>query len=223
MTESTVSTVKLPEAWTLLTVPLSKKVLKAGFKATDSNAEYEYQEIGKMPIPVPTLAAFGIDAATRARKEEDGDDDGLPLYEDVRMQWIFDAAVASCKASARNCYVSGTATLKEGQSISASFEELVAKGERIGNKVFMQMLKEATLSFASWFATLGKSSAALGMATQLFRKKEALELQPEGIKKNMAGYVAQFAEQLEPADADRYGKYLMSIAEACTTTTAEDF
>jgi len=222
-TTSTTTGPKLPEHWILLTVPLSKKVLKAGFKASDPNAEYEYSEIGKMPIPVPTLAAFSIDAVTRARTDEDGDDDGLPLYADANLQWNFDAVVAACKAQARNKYVSGTADLKEGQSIASTFEELIATGERVGNKVFMQMLKEAGNSFASWFAGLGKSAPASAMAITLFRKKDALGLQPANIKEKMAGYVSQFAEQLEPADADRYSKYLLSVAEACQTATADDF
>jgi len=217
---------KLPEHWVMLVVPLSKKVLKPGYKATDPNAQYEYEAIGKMNIPVPTLAAFGISAppaTLRGRTAEDGDEDGLPLYADENLQWLFDAGVAACKAQARNKYVSGTADLKEGQSIAASFEELIATGERIGNKVFMQMLKEAGNAFASWFSGQGKSAPATAMATTLFRKKDALGLQPANIKEKMAGYVSQFAEQLEPADAERYSKYLISVAEACQTTTAEDF
>jgi hypothetical protein len=217
----------LPEHWVMLVVPLSKKVLKAGYKdPKDPNAEWEYFKIGQMAIPIPTLAAFGINSPVRAKTDDDNVPEGseaLPLYADPNIDWLFDAAVAACKAQARNCYVSGTAELKEGKSIPANFAELIATGEKIGNKIFMQMLKEAGNAFASWFSGLGKSAPASAMAVTLFRKKDALALQPATIKEKMAGYISQFAEQLEPADADRYSKYLLSIAEACQAATAEDF
>jgi len=61
------------------------------------------------------------------------------------------------------------------------------------------------------------------MATKLFAKTDALSLQPADIKQKMQVYLSQFAETLEPADAERYAKRLLAVEEACGATTAEDF
>lgn len=206
----------LPSGWVGLNVDVSKK-------APDGKGGNEYKKIGDMTIPIPTLTAFGIDAKTRARTEADGDDDGLPLYEDKNLDWLFYAAVAACKAQARNKLVPQTAELKDGQKIAASFDELTAEGERRGNAEAMKLAKEIVNSFTAWFTGLAKSAAATAMATTLFRKKDALAIQPTDIKSKMAAYLSQFAETLESSDAERYAKYLLSVEEACSATTAEDF
>lgn len=216
MTDATAGASTLPAGWATLRVDISKK-------APDGKGGNEYQKIGEMAIPVPTLAAFGVDAKTRARTEDDGEDDGLPLYEDKNMDWLFGAIVASCKAQARNKLVPQTADLKDGQKIASNFDELTAEGERRGNAEALKLAKEISNAFTSWFTTLAKSVAATAMATTLFRKRDALAIQPNDIKKKMQSYLQQFAETLEPADAERYSKYLLAVEEACSATTAEDF
>lgn len=197
--------------WLGLETEVSKKVAVVG-------GGNEYQKVGDIVIPVPTLAAFGIEAKVKETGE-----DGLPVYEDDKLDWLFGAAVAACKAQARNKLVSGTADLKEGQKIAENFEELTAEGERKGNAEALKLQKEIVQSFGSFVQTLGKSAATQAVLLGLFRNKQALALQTDENKGKMKGYLSQYAETLSEQDLQRYSKYLTSVEEACAAGTPSDF
>ena len=216
MDVTTIAKPSMPEGWVGLLVDVSKKTAAA------SGSGNEYVKIGEMTIPIPTLEAFGItNAAHRARTADDGEEDGMPLYTDDKFQWLYDAVVKSCKADARNKLIPQTAELKDGVHIANTFEDLIADG-RVGGE-HLKIRNEAIKAFSAWFVTLAKSVAATAMATKLFAKTDALSLQPADIKEKMKSYLSQFAESLEPADAERYGKTLLSVEEACSTQLASDF
>lgn len=207
---------QLPEGWTGLATDVSKKVTVVG-------GGNEYQKVGDIIIPVPTLEAFGLTPEHRARTEDDGEDDGLPLYKNDEMQWLQDAVVAQCKAQARNKLVSGTADLKDGQKIAENFAELTAEGERRGNAEALKLAKEIVQSFGAFVQTLGKTAQTQAVLHGLFRNKQALALQTDENKAKMKGYLAQYAETLTEADLTRYSKYLNSVEEACAAGTPSDF
>lgn len=197
--------------WIAHVVDVSKKV-QVG---PDKN---EYQKVGDVTIPLPTLKAFGIDAKIKEMGE-----DGLPVYEDDNLDWLFGAAVAMCKAQARNKLISGTADLKDGQKIAENFAELTAEGERKGNAEALKLAKEVQTSFAAYVQGLGKSAAAQGVLIGLFRNKQALALQADDTKTKFKKYLSDYAETLEQKDLERYGKYLTSVEESCAAGTPTDF
>lgn len=199
------------ENWIALAVEVSKKVALG----PDKN---EYQKVGDIVIPLPSLKAFGIDAKIKEMGE-----DGLPVYEDENMDWLFGAVVAAAKAQARNKLVSGTAELKDGQKIAENFAELVAEGERRGNAEALKLAKEVQVSFAAYVQTLGKSTQAQAVLVGLFRNKQALALQNDETKTKFKNYLTAYAQQLEEKDLERYGKYLTSVEEACAAGTPTDF
>lgn len=197
--------------WKGLAVEVSKKVTVG----PDKN---EYQKVGDIIIPVPTLEAFGVTA-----KVKEVGEDGLPVYEDENMDWLFGAVVASCKAQARNKLVSGTAELKDGQKIAEDFKELTAEGERRGNAEALKLAKEVQTAFGAYVQTLGKSAQAQAVLIGLFRNKQALALQNDETKGKFKDYLGKFAESLEQVDLERYGKYLGSVEEAAAAGTPSDF
>lgn len=209
---------KILEGWIGLKTDVSKKVSVAG-------GDNEYKKVGEVIIPIPTLSAFGVEAASRPfDKEKDGEeDDGLPIYTDEKMDWLHRAVVAACKAQARNKLVSGTATLKDGLKIAENFEELTAEGERRGNAEALKLAKEIQTSFASYVEGLGKSQATQAVLVAFFRQKSALALQTEDTKTKMLGYLTGYAETLEPKDLERYGKALQAVEDACKSSTPTDF
>lgn len=206
---------KLPEGWLGLATEVSKKVPSVG-------GGNEYQKVGEVLIPIPTLEAFGITAEHRARTEDDPDD-GLPLYKDEKIAWLFEAVVAQCKAQARNKLVPGTATLKDNNKIAENFEELVAEGERRGNAEALKLAKEIITSFSSFVQGLGKSAQTQAVLVGLFRNKQALALQSDENKTKMKGYLSQYAETLDEKNLERYTKYLTSVEDACAPGTPSDF
>lgn len=197
--------------WVALAVEVSKKVSLG----PDKN---EYQKVGDISIPIPTLEAFGVEAKIKETGE-----DGLPVYEDENKDWLFGAVVAACKAQARNKLVSGTAELKEGQKIAENFEELTAEGERRGNAEALKLAKEVQVAFAAFVQTLGKSAQAQAVLVGLFRNKQALALQNDETKGKFKNYLSKFAESLEEKDLERYSKYLGSVEEAAAAGTPSDF
>jgi hypothetical protein len=204
------------EGWRNLKLDVSKKVSVG----PDKN---EYQKVGDVILPIPTLEAFGIKAEIRPRTEDDGEDDGLPLYKEENLDWLFGAVVASCKMQARNKLVSGTAELKEGQKIAETFEELVKEGERKGNAEALKLAKEAVSSFSAYVQGLGKTVQTQAMLIGLFRNRQALSLQPDTAKEKFKGYLTAYAETLSEGDLGRYQKILTAIEEACAAGTAVDF
>lgn len=206
---------RLQAGWHGLLTEVSKKVNVPG-------TGNEYQKVGDIIIPIPSLESFGVVAEIRPRTEDDPDD-GLPLYKDEKMAWLYDAVVASCKAAARNKLVSGTIDLKENNKIAETFEELLAEGERRGNAEALKLAKEVQVSFASYVQTLNKTQQTQAVLVNLFRNKQALSLQPDENKAKMVAYVAGYAETLEEKDLERYKKYLTSVEEACKPGTPEDF
>lgn len=203
----------LQKDWASLNVGISKKVTDPNDPTGQSNI---YEEIGKIIIPIPTLAAFGIEAAVKEVGE-----DGLPVYADEKLDWLFGAVIQSCKADARNKLVPQTADLKEGKKIASTFEELLAEGGDRGK--YLEHMRELQKAFAGWFSTLGKSVQAQALALMLFKNREALSTQPQGMKDKMKAYLAQFAETLSPEDASRYGRFLLRVEEACAPVQVADF
>lgn len=205
------------EGWKILTVPVSKKIAVVG-------GGNEYSEVGKIALPIPTLEAFGITAEVRARTEDDGEDDGLPLYKDDKMDWLFGAVVAQTKMQARNKLVAGTAELKDGNKIATNFEELTAESERRGNAEALKLAKEMRTAFASYVGTLGKTAATQAVLIGLFGNKQALSLQADDKKEKFKTYLTGFAETLAEPDLVRYEKGLKSIEEAAAAgASATDF
>lgn len=200
--------------------PLKLDVSKKVSIGPDKN---EYQKVGEVVVPVPTLEAFGITAETRARTEDDGDDDGLPLYKEEKLDWLFGAVVAACKMQARNKLVPATAELKDGQKIASNFEELMAEGERKGNAEALKLMKEAATSFASYVQSLNKTAQTQALLVGLFRNRSGLSMQPDNQKAKFKVYLEQYAESLEAGDLARYEKILKAIEDACAPGAPSDF
>jgi hypothetical protein len=217
MTQQVLEDVKkrIAALWHGLLTEVSKKVAIPG-------SGNEYSRIGDIIIPIPSLDAFGIKAETREATEDDPKD-GLPLYKDDKLSWLYDAVVAQCKAQARNMLVSGTIDLKDGKSIAETFEALMAEGDRRGNAEALKLAREVQQSFSAFVQTLGKSAQTQAVLVGLFRNRQALSLQTDENKTKMQGYLQKYAETLEEVNLTRYAKYLGTVEEACAPGTPTDF
>lgn len=187
----------------------------------------KYVPVGKVNIYIPTLAAFGFTEAA-FKLDEKGiqvEDDGLPVYADDKAQYIFDAIVAAVKAKARNALVSGTADLKEGLKIAETLEEVMAQGERgPGGAEALAAIRELKKDFATWVASLKKSTAATAQIIGYFNNREALSLMVKDTKTKMESYVSAYIEQADEELLERGQKYIASVLEACKAVEAvEDF
>lgn len=173
--------------------------------------------VGTVPIFVPTLADFGLTAA----KVKGTGEDGLPIYEADNDQWLFGAVFAQVKAAARNKLISGTCLVKDGLSIASTLAELTAETERAGNNA-LALIREAKALFAKWVAGLGKSAAATNLLLTVFNDRKALAIQPQSTKDKVTGYLADFANTLDEAQLESYGRYIQSLLDTCAAAEDDD-
>jgi len=196
-----------------ITIDVSKKV----------NGKFAKQ--GEVEITVPILTDVLEFVASPVKKDEKGAEifeDGLPVYESDKANWLQGAMLAAIKAQARNKLVSGTATLKDGLSIPTDWEGILAEGTRGGGEA-LAIAREAKAAFAEWMGKQGKSEAATATVVTLFSNKQALALQSEVNKGKVKSYVESFAESLDAALQERFEKPIMSVIDTCEAVAEVDF
>lgn len=183
----------------------------------------KYNKVGEVTIYVPTLHEVFPEA--KVQKDDKGNDvleDGLPVYEDDKHNYIQGAIFAAVKAQARNKLVSGTVTLKDGLEIAKDWAALTAESERGGNGAALAIIHEAKRAFADYVAKLQKSAAATQMLNMLFSNKQALALQTDDNKKKFENYVTEFATSLSEEQMAKFEKYITSVLASCEASTAAD-
>lgn len=200
----------------------AKTSMKISRKVPATNGQGNvYEEIGAVDYFVPTLDEFGIQTAVK--KDDNGqdmsDDDGLPIYADDKADFLFTSLVQYVKASVRNKLVPGTVELKPNNTIPTNWEQFLA--ESAGRGEALKIIAEAKKAFASYVQGLSKSPQIKSAIIGLFSNKQALSLQSEKTKNSFLGYVAEFLDGLSEGDAERYGRYLTSLEEACKTESIE--
>lgn len=120
--------------------------------------------VGSVVVYYPLLSEMGIEVAPskyvaedKDGKEIDSDEsnaEAFPVYASDAVQMVFDALLAAIKATARNRLVSGTATLKDGQKINSTVEEMLEETTR--NGAALAARREYMASFKAWLPSLGK-------------------------------------------------------------------
>lgn len=196
-----------------ITIDVSKKV----------NGKFEKQ--GDMTITVPLLSDVLEFVASPIKKDDKGADvveDGLPVYESDKANWLQAAMLASIKAQARNKLQPGTATLKPGLSIPDSWETILAEGVRGGGEA-LAIAREAKALFAEWMAKQGKSEAATAAVVSLFSNRQALQLQSATNKGKIKAYVEAFAAEAEESVLERIEKPVQAVLDACEATEEVEF
>lgn len=185
------------------TMPVSKKV------------DGKYVAVGSVQVPFPSLEDLGFQVAYTKLDEE-----GLPVYEDAKDQYTFDAIMAAVKANARNKLVTGTSELKDGNKIATTLAELFASGERSGQA--LELLRAFVADFKSWVVVLGKTAAINDALTSLIQNKKSLASASDDIKGKINGFLGQFMTALSDEKVEAYAKIFESLDEVCSTASLLD-
>lgn len=186
----------------------------------------KFSKQGEVTITVPVLQDVLAFVASPIKKDEKTGaeimEDGLPVYEDDKANWLQSAMLAAIKAQARNKLVSGTATLKDNNTIPTDWEGILAEGVRGGGEA-LAIAREAKTAFAEWMAKQGKSEAATNAVVGLFSNRQALSLQSATNKGKVKAYVESFAESLDEAALERITKPVEAVLAACEDTAEVEF
>lgn len=167
----------------------------------------QFLEVGKVKVFYPLLSELGI----KIDPKED-DKEGFPVYEDDKVQYVFDSVLASVKSNTRNKLISGTATLKPGLAIAETVEALIESGGRSGEA--LAAIRDMRAKFAEWLKTIGKSVQAQATLAIYAKNREALMLQPQDKKDLFAGYLADFVSTLTPEEVTRFQRPIQALVEA---------
>lgn len=185
----------------------------------------KFAKQGEVTITVPVLADVLAFVASPVKKDDKGAEiveDGLPVYEDDKANWLQGCMLAAIKAQARNKLVSGTATLKDGNTIPTDWEGILAEGTRGGGEA-LAIAREAKAAFAEWMGKQGKSEAATNAVVGLFSNRQALQLQSATNKAKIKAYVESFAESLTEEALERITKPVEAVLAACEDTAEVEF
>lgn len=183
----------------------------------------KYVKVGDVVLFIPTLADFGIEVEPKAVVlDKDGQpvNQGLPVYEDAKIQYVFDAVFAAVKADARNKLETGTATLKEGATIASTVEELITVAERDG--AAMLAFRAMLAAFKEFLTHSGKTAATQAAILTLASNKASLKLQPADMKARFLVHLTSFATSLTADQAGHFAKSLGNLEEACSAADALD-
>lgn len=170
----------------------------------------EYKEVGEVTVFYPLLSELGLPVEPSGKDEE-----GFPTYADERVQYVFDAVLAAVKATARNRLQSGTATLKEGNTIAETVEALLATGERSGEA--LKTRREYFASFKAWLPSLGKAAAFNTAVYDIVSNVKNIQYQTAKRKANILQLITDHAASLSAEDAARFERIIVQIGEACET------
>lgn len=182
------------------------------------NGVQQYVKQGEIAIFYPLLADLGLDAKLAEKPE---DEDGFPIYADPKAQYAFDAVLAAVKAQARNKLISGTATLKDGQKIAETVEELLEAGSANKGDA-LAAIREMLAAFKVWLPTTGKKTATQSAIYDLAANRKGLALQTADKKAKFQGYLSDFASTLTPVQVARFERPLVALNDACEATDALD-
>lgn len=188
------------------------------------NGKNQYVPRGKVAVPYPTLEDLDITAIVKETTEE-----GFPIYQEEKHNFLFDALLAAVRASARNklTIVNGVVQCKEGLNIADTLESLMEAGTAGGNGKALQDIRDFVNAFRAYMATTGKSSGVQAAVVAFADKPATISLVEDASKREkIAAYVGDFVATISEEDAARWNRRITQIADACSNESvldAEDF
>lgn len=190
---------------------------KLPIQATENK---KFVKLGEVQYFVPTLESFGLTAPIESISEEDG----LPVYADEKMDFLFSALVKQIAIKAKQALQPKSLQLKDGASIAATWAELLAEGKRGGAGQYMAILAELRKAFEAHVRTLGKSEGVQRYLTDAFANPKGIMLADEGNKAKLKAYFEAFVDACEDADLLERGQvHLEKLLAACEVVALDDF
>lgn len=187
--------------------------------------EGEYQKIGTVEIPVFSLSEFDVPATPLTGAERAAAltaagvtaeaDDGLDVFSNPKIQFVYDAMVAATKADARNKLVQGSVTLKAGNKIASTVEELIAKAERSG--AALALAREFLTSFAAYLSTKsGKSATVQALYNSMVKVRQSITLSSQARKDGLMNQLEGYTAQASTEDVGKFQNIIATLGDLCT-------
>lgn len=220
-TQNEVTKAALAAGWILSTleVSMNEEYTEAGKKKT------KRVSLGKIEVPMPTLAAYEIKAEQAFETDDDGkvteklayNENGIPIYADAKYDFLQSSIRAAIYIHARNRLISNTKELQPGKSFISSFEDMATLGDRDGTH--LKNRAACIASFGGFIANQGKTPQVVDTWKRLMRDPQSMASQQEGMKAKAQQYIEAFIATLKPEEMDAYGNTITAMDEASQAAT----
>lgn len=181
-------------------------------ETVEENGKNRYKEVARFEMPYPVLSDFGIDAKISQKDGKDEvDEDGIPSYEDEKMDWLMYAIVQQLKAQNRN-KIGANNQLKDGMKFPENFEELVAVGERSGEA--LKARHAARQSFIAYLKSKNKKDVIVKILSDLLVDPSSISVARDDFADALQHHLTQWVPSLDEADKLRFTKTLERAGEA---------
>lgn len=167
-----------------------------------------YKEVGRVDVFYPLLSELGFAVEPDSFDKETT----LPLYSDEKAAYAFDAIFAAVKSAARNKLVSKTSTLKDGNKIAETLEELLAEGEGNSGEA-LKIRREYFASLKAYMPTLGKGAAYNAAIYDLISNVKNIVYQGAGRKATIKEIVLAHGLTLSAEDVAKWSRVMTQIVE----------
>jgi hypothetical protein len=179
----------------------------------------ERKEVGKVMVPCPILSDFGINAAQA--KDDKGElqyDNGLPVYDDSKFQWLMDAIQDKVSVKSRNKFDKGN--LKPGMMLADDFDALTAESARTGAALALR--REARADFENYLRSLDKKEAVIAVISDLFwNSSKVLGTASDKSLNAITHYAQRWVGQLSPEKGARFQPKIAELNESIQNATLE--
>jgi hypothetical protein len=168
----------------------------------------KYEKVGTVAITVFSLQDFGIDIPATSEDKETG----LLTYADAKVQFVYASLFAAAKADARNKLEPGSATIKAGNQLATTVDELIAKSE--GGAAALALAREFLTSFGTYLKTKsGKSEVVQALYLQMAKVRQSITISSEAKRAGFAAQLAGYLEHASTDDATKYGDLITTLGD----------
>ena len=173
--------------------------------------------VGSVTMHYPLLSELGI----AIEPKEYDKDSGLPVYEDEKVQFVFDSIFAAAKAIVRNRLESGTANLKAGKTIPTTVEELLESPE--GNRgEALKLYREFVAAVVAYAAKIGKSQKAQATLASWLSSKKTLAIISTEHKAKAVQYITDAVAAMTPEEQSKYETIALGLVEVAQDADGDD-
>lgn len=181
-------------------------------KGEAANKGEERPVIGTLPVAIPTLAAFGIEAAFKTNDAGEVETDaGVPVYADAKLTYLQKAIQNACMVKVRTFLQKNSIDVKPGKKLPESLEEYLASDSDRG--AARREKGEAIRLFGEWVTSKGKPQKVVEYLTGALANADSFKTQPEDKRNMVASAVIKFMEESIETLTSFQQTYLSDTAE----------
>jgi len=166
--------------------------------------------VGTLPVNIPTLAAFGIEA-----EPVKFDEIGLPVYGTDELNYLQKSVTNQAMVKVRTFLQKNSIEVKPGKKLPETLAEYIASDSDRG--AARREKGEAIKLFGEWVVSKGKAQAVVDYLCGALANADSFKTQPENKRNMVADALVKFLEEKNDVLSSFQQGYLSDAAEVILT------